>query len=206
MKVSRRTFLRVGAAGSTLTLGGMRGFPLPLMADAAEPVTQTPPDTEQIAIPRIEEMPNIPRQFKVRDWRQVVVDLDAYLFDLDATGPYLPLIWIDKSHANFHEDTFGLYVTVDDPRCGPKENDGQFHDAVCDIPALIAATLVGIDKSNQSGRDWIRMARAFFRKSDGSNVFKDMVRNFSYKVGGAQNIDFWYDTLPSILFAQLVSL
>ena len=145
-------------------------------------------------------MPNVPRHFKVRDWRQVALDLDAYVFDLNAKGPYLPLIWMDRSHANFDEDTFGMYVTVNDPRCGPRENGGQFHDAVCEMPALIAATLVGIDKSNQNGRNWVGMSKAFFRKNDGRNVFMDMVRDFSYRVGGAQNIDFWYDTLPSMLF------
>lgn len=206
MTLSRRRFLRAGAVGTACALGGVKGFPFSLMADSAAAAGHVPPATEQFAIPRIEEMPNIPRHFKVRDWRKVAVELDAYLFDLNAKGPYLPLIWMDKSQANFDEDTFGLYVTVDDPRCGPKENDGQFHEAICDLSALIAATLVGIDKSNQNGRDWVSMSKAFFRKSDGGDVFKDVVRHFSYKVGGGDNTDFWLDTLPSMFFTQLVSL
>lgn len=131
-------------------------------------------------------------------------DFDAYVFDLHAKGPYLPLVWIDKTHVNFKEDTFGLYVTVDDPRCGPKENNGQFHDAICDLPAVIGATMVGIDKSNQNGRNWVNMCKAHFGKASGQDVFMEFDRKFSYKVGGGYGTDFWIDTLPSILFAQLV--
>jgi hypothetical protein len=161
--------------------------------------------TNQIAIPRVEEMPNIPQPFKMRDWRQVAKDFDAYVFDLHAEGPFLPLVWIDKSHLNFNEDTFGIYVTVDDPRCGLKENDGQFHDALCDLPAVIGATLVGIDKTNQNGHNWVSMCKAHFNKAGSQHVFMAFDRQFSYKVGNGYGIDFWVDTLPSMLFAQLVS-
>ena len=195
MTLSRRGFLKAGAAGAACAWGNLKG----LSAAAG-------PGAGQIAIRRIEEMPNVPRKFKARDWRQVAVDLDAYLFDLNAKGPARPFIWMDRSRVNFAEDTFGLYVTVDDPRCGPKENGGQFHDAVCELPSLIGATLVGIDKSNQGGHDWVSMSKAFFHKADGKNIFMDMVRDFSYKVGGAMNIDFWYDTVPNMLFMQLASL
>jgi hypothetical protein len=149
-------------------------------------------------------MPNIPQPFEMRDWRQVARDLDAYVFDLEAKGPYLPLIWIDRSHVNFPEDTFGLYVTVDDPRGGPTENKGEFHDAICDLPALIGASLVGIDKSKQNGHNWVSMSKGFFNKANGQNVFLTFERDFSYKVGNGLGIDFWVDTLPSMMFAQLV--
>ena len=39
----------------------------------------------QIAVPRIEQMPNLPSPLKIRDWRQVARDYDALVFDL--TGP-----------------------------------------------------------------------------------------------------------------------
>jgi hypothetical protein len=160
----------------------------------------------QIAIPRVEQMPNIPRQFKVRDWRQVALDLDAYIFDLSLKGPCLPLAWIDKSRVNFNEDTYGIYPTVGDPRSGPLENGGQYHDSVCDMPALIGPSLLGIDKSNQHGRDWVAMSKAYFHEKDGCNVFLEYTRDFSYKLGGGMGIDFWYDTLPSLMFTQLYYL
>ena len=150
-------------------------------------------------------MPNIPQPFKMRDWRQVAKDFDAYVFDLKAKGPYLPLVWIDKSHINFNEDMFGLYVTVDDPRMGPKENNGEYHDAICDLPAVVGATLVGADKSRQNGRDWVSMCKGYFNKANGNNILMQNTRYFSYKVGGAYGASFWCDTLPNVLFAQLVN-
>src|ERR1035437_430268 len=192
MKTSRRSFLKSSAISAAVVAGafkGLEGFAAP---------------TAQIAIAQIDRMPNIPQPFKMRDWRQVAKDLDAYAFDLDAKGPHLPLVWIDKTHVNFDEDTFGLYITVDDPRSGPNENKGQFHDALCDMPAVIGATLVGIDKSSQRGRNWVSMCKAYFGKASKQNVFMTFERDFSYKVGNALGIDFWVDTLPSMFFAQLV--
>ena len=197
MKTSRRRFLKAGAASAVFTTGALKG--IDGLADSAQFV-----GTSQIAIPQVERMPNIPQPFKMRDWRQVARDLDAYAFDLDARGPYLPLIWIDKTHENFDEDTFGLYMTVDDPRAGPNENKGQFHDALCDMPAVIGATLVGVDKRHHYGRNWVGMCKEFFGKASGQNVFMTFERDFSYKVGNALGIDFWVDTLPSMFFAQLV--
>src|SRR5215469_4510490 len=66
----------------------------------------------QITIPYLETMPNIPSPFRIRDWNRVATELDGYLFDLNAKGPYLPLIWMDKSHVNFDADTFGLDIAV----------------------------------------------------------------------------------------------
>ena len=153
MSMARREFLKSGMAAAAAACSGLRSF----AGEARMPGAQV----RQIAIAQVERMPNVPAPFKVRDWRQVAIGLDAYAFDLKAKGPYLPLVWIDKSHVNFDEDTFGLYVTVDDPRCGPVENKGQFHDALCDMPAVIGATLVGIDKRNRGGHDWVAMCKAF---------------------------------------------
>jgi len=195
MPISRRKFLKTTAASAAVASTGLRG-----LASAA--VIAGP--SAQIAISQVERMPNIPQPFKMRDWRQTALDLDAYVFDLNATGPHMPLVWIDKTRVNFPEDTFGLYTTIDDPRAGPVENKGQYHDALCDMPAVIGATLVGIDKRNQHGRNWVAMSKAYFGKASGQNVFQTFERDFSYKVGNALGIDFWVDTLPSMFFAQLV--
>jgi len=162
---------------------------------------------EQIAIPRVEQMPNIPSPFRMRDWNQVARDFDAYVFDLRAKGNFLPLTWIDRSHVNFPEDAFGIYVTVADPRCGPKNNQGAYHDAICDLPAVIGATLVGIDKRHQHGRNWVRMCKAYFNKANGRDVFMQYPQEYDYRqFGGGYLIDFWQTVLPNVFFAQLASL
>ncbi|MEE8452978.1 MAG: hypothetical protein V3R99_13715 [Thermoguttaceae bacterium] len=42
-------------------------------------------------------MPNIPQPFKMRDWRATAHAYDDFVFDPDAKGQYLPLVWIDDS-------------------------------------------------------------------------------------------------------------
>jgi hypothetical protein len=64
--------------------------------------------TNRTAIPRMDEMPNIPQPFKMQDWRQVARDYVARAFNLNAKGEYMPLVWIDKSHINLCR----TYVTL----------------------------------------------------------------------------------------------
>lgn len=204
MSMSRRGFLRAAysavGVGSTgrLFAESFDSRPAPMAGHAGK----------QIAIAYVEKMPNLPTPFHMRDWKQVAIDLDGYLFDLDAKGPYLPLIWIDKSHVNFDEDSFGLYTTIGDPRCGPQVDGGAYHVAICDMPAVIGASLVGIDKSRQGGHNWVRMLNAFFNKANGSNVFQMTSRQDSEHDPNhdIQLYDFWTDTLPSMFAAQLVHL
>jgi len=161
--------------------------------------TQTGGVGSQIAIPYLETMPNIPSPFRIRDWTRVATELDSYLFDLNAKGPYLPLIWIDKGRVNFDADTFGLDIAVGHPLCGPRAHHGDNHMAICDMPAVIGASLVGIDKSNQGGHDWVSMEKAFYNRANGDDVFMGATRQDKAH-------DFWADTLPSLFCAQLVYL
>ena len=93
-------------------------------------------------------MPNLPQPFKIRDWRQTARDYDAFVFNLQGHGGRPPLVWIDKAHRNFGEDAFGLYTSAWEARGGPNSHGGEFHEAINTIPAVLSATLVGIDKSN----------------------------------------------------------
>jgi len=196
MHVSRRNFLGRAGLSAAACLAPPR---LLLGKGDAGPQGQSAGVGPQIAIPYLETMPNIPSPFRIRDWTRVATELDGYLFDLNAKGPYLPLIWMDKSHVNFDADTFGLDIAVGHPLCGPRSHHGETHMAICDMPAVIGASLVGIDKSSQGGRDWVSMEKAFFNRRNGNDVF--MGDTHSDKAH-----DFWMDTLPSMFCAQLVSL
>jgi len=46
---------------------------------------------QQITIPRIEQMPNFPQPYEMRDWHQLAIQYDSLVFKLDAVGQYLPL-------------------------------------------------------------------------------------------------------------------
>ncbi|MEZ0327477.1 MAG: hypothetical protein ACAH95_16385 [Fimbriimonas sp.] len=165
------------------------------------------PLSNQINIPRVEEMSNVPARFEVPDWREIALGYANLVFDLNAEGEHMPLVWLDQSHTNYPEDSFGLYVTVADPRCGPDQADGTHHDAVGDIAAVIASSLIDIDMTSYKGQNWVRMCRGYFNKANGRNVFMEFPREFDpAKTGGGYGRDFWYDVLPSLLAMELGSL
>src|SRR5258706_8266094 len=47
----------------------------------------------QIIIQRIELMPNEPSPYSMRDWKQVAIGYDSFVYDIDKLGQYLPLVF-----------------------------------------------------------------------------------------------------------------
>ncbi|MDD4713732.1 MAG: hypothetical protein PHP34_10415, partial [Bacteroidales bacterium] len=41
---------------------------------------------QQTAIPRIEQMSNLPTPYQMRDWKKVALDYDHFIFDTSSTG------------------------------------------------------------------------------------------------------------------------
>lgn len=153
----------------------------------------------QAAIPRVEAMPNQPKPFALRDWRKTALDFDRYAYDFNAKGRFLPLIWMDNAGRNFPEPTFGLFTAVGDVRFGAAINNGENHEALGALGSILGATLVGVDKSRQDGRNYVRMARNYFNRDNGWNI----VMNFTGKgahVGGGYGDDYWYDVYNNVLF------
>ena len=109
----------------------------------------------QIVIPRIEEMPNLPQPYLMRNWKKVARDYDTLVFDHNAKGRFLPIIWIDKSHIGWDEDGFGLPAALGHPDMN-KDHPGT-HESLNCIAAVVGASLVGIDKRSQDGFDYARM-------------------------------------------------
>ena len=105
---------------------------------------------QQIDISRIEMMPNIPSPYEMRDWKQVAVDYDSLVFNFDLTGEHLPLIWWQTNTINYPgHNSFGLHTVVGTLYPNSAE-------AINLLPSIISASLVGIDKSNQNGNDWVK--------------------------------------------------
>lgn len=145
---------------------------------------------QQISIDRIELMPGEPEPYQMRDWKQVAKGYDSLVFDLDASGTYLPLSWTDANSINYPQhNRFGIdsYVGTSDEKAA---------EAINVIPAVISATLAGIDKTNQHGYNWVLMCEEFFNKRPEENVY---LNNFV----GASGNDWWYDTMPNVFFYQL---
>jgi len=107
---------------------------------------------QQITINRIEQMPNTPSPYLMRDWKQVARGYDSLVFDFNRTGTYLPLGRIVTNTVNYpNHNSFGLhsYVGTNSP------NNGE---AINCLPAVVGATLAGIDKSNQNGLNYDNQA------------------------------------------------
>jgi len=156
------------------------------------PVIQRP-------IPRVDKMPNHPKPYALRDWKKTTYDFDRYLFDFGQKGDFLPLIWWDKTGRNFQETTFGTYTALGDVRMGEKVNNGENHEALAALGAVLGASLIGIDKSKQDGHNYVRMLRNYFNRDNGWNV----IMNFTNKgahIGGGYGNDFWYEVHNNVLF------
>ncbi|MBT8400331.1 MAG: laminin G, partial [Rhodothermia bacterium] len=148
---------------------------------------------QQVGIARIEQMPNLPSPYEMRDWKQVATGYDAMVFDFTLTGTYLPLGWRVANTVNYPEHgSFGLTTVVGTPR----QNSAE---AINVLPALISATLVGIDKSNQNGDNWVLMAEEFFNRRPEENVYLNLPVTQS-------GDDWWYETMPNVFFYQLRDL
>ena len=150
-------------------------------------------------IPRVDKMPYHPKPYKFRDWEKTALDFDAYIFDFNQKGPFLPLIWKDGQKRNFPDTTFGIYTALGDIRMGPAVNNGENHEALGALGAVLGATMVGIDKSKQDGVNYVRMLRNYFNKDNGWNV----IQNFTNKgahIGGGYGNDFWYEVHNNVLF------
>ncbi len=145
----------------------------------------------QISIARIEQMPALPHPWHIRDWAKVARQYDSLAFNLQAQGEYLPLVFTEPGINYPEHEHVGLPSYV-----GVKNVSAE---AINVLPALIGATLVGIDKSDQNGRNWVLMAEDFFNRRAEENVY---LNNFQ----GSSGNDWWYDTMPNVFFYQLYDL
>ena len=102
------------------------------------------------------------------DWKSKAKAFDRYVFDWHRNDSVGPLIWLDNSHRNFDQSAFGLYTAVKDIRQG-LNNDGEFHESVNTMAAILGAGLIGIDKSNQSGYNYVKMLQNYFNSAVGWN-------------------------------------
>jgi len=170
----------------------------PVFTPTAAPVAQRP-------IPRVEKMPNHPKPYAYKDWKQTTLDFDRYVFDFSQKGEFLPLVWLDHTGRNFPETTFGIFTALGDIRMGEKVNKGENHEALGALGAVLGASLAGIDKSKQEGHNYVRMLRNYFNRDNGWNV----IMNFTNKgahIGGGYGNDFWYEIHNNVLFYCVADL
>jgi hypothetical protein len=129
----------------------------------------------------------------MRNWKHVTMGYDSLVFDLSLSGQYRPLISLNTNTINYPaHNSFGLHTVVGTPY----PNVGE---AINVLPAVIGASLVGIDKSSQNGDNWVLMCEEFFNRRPEENVYLNLPATQS-------GDDWWYATMPNVFFYQLYCL
>ena len=158
------------------------------------------PAVKQESLQRITDMPNFPKPFKILDFNQLAKDYDSKVYDVNQTGKYWPLIWKDDSRKNFDQETFGIYTAMGDLRQGVEHYKGIFHESLASIGSVMGASLVGIDKSNQKGKDYAAMLKNYYNSETKWNIIMNNTSPEVALLGGGYARDWWYDVYPNLLF------
>ncbi len=148
---------------------------------------------QQVLIPRVEQMPALPADYHLRDWGRVATAFDSLAFDVGRTGTYAPFVGLYDGTVNYpSHGSFGIETYVG----GGNEVPGE---AITVLPALVGATLNGVNKRSQFGTDWVLRAEEFFGRASGEGVY---LNGPTARTGD----DWWYETMPNVFFYQLRDL
>lgn len=167
---------------------------------------QTGVPATQTSLPRIEQMPDIPQPLKIIDWKKKTFQYDSLAFDFDNKASYGPLIWLDSSRRNIDQVTYGIYTVMGDVRQGPQHNHGEFHEALTSLNSLLSAGLMGIDKTNQHGYNFVKMAQNYFNSTTKWNIVMNNTNPAVAMAGGGYGRDWWYDVYPNVLYYGVADL
>jgi hypothetical protein len=179
-----------GPPGAFAMFAEVAFLPAPKRANRA-PRTHFQPGQKDI--PAVEWMPNLPEPYKLLDWREKARAYDRFVFDFNAQGEFLPLIWLDESHLNNDHPTFGLPSYVGTPAQARGKTNSQ--EGITCMGAVLGATLAGVDKRRQA-QDYVTMCESWFNTRNGMNL----VLNRQQEGGGGS---FWYELYPHIVFYAL---
>jgi len=160
----------------------------------------------QTSLPRIDQMPDIPQPMKIIDWKKKTKQFDSLVYNFNSQSVYGPLIWLDSSRRNIDQVTFGLYTVIGDVRQGPKNNNGEFHEALTSLNSLLSAGLIGIDKTNQGGFNYVKMAQNYFNSDTRWNIVMNNTNPAVAMAGGGYGRDWWYDVYPNVLYYGVAAL
>ncbi|NVO09924.1 MAG: hypothetical protein HXX16_08195 [Bacteroidales bacterium] len=164
-----------------------------------EPVVQT-------SLPRIDQMPDVPQPLKIIDWKKKTMQFDSLVFNFNSHASYGSLIWLDSSKRNIDQVTFGLYTVIGDVRQGSKKNNGEFHEALTSLNSLVSAGLMGIDKTNQNGFNYVKMVQNYFNSDTKWNIVMNNTNPSVAMAGGGYGRDWWYDVYPNVLYYGVAAL
>lgn len=154
----------------------------------------------QVNIGRVDSMPDMPGTYEMLNWKEKARNYDQFIFDWNNKSAVGPLIWLDDHQRNIKQTTFGLYTAVKDIRQGKVANNGEFHESLNSLAAILGAGLIGIDKTNQDGYNYVKMIQNYFNSDNGWNIMMNNTNSSNGSNGGGYGRDWWYDILPNALY------
>ncbi len=163
-------------------------------------VTASHAQVKQLKLKRVEEMADLPQPLKIIDWKALSFQFDRQVYDFNAKGEYWPLVWMENNQNNFKQPTMGMYTAIGDVRQGLQNHKGMFHEALANMGAVLSASLVGIDKSKQNGKNFPAMLKNYFNRDTKWNIMMNNTAPEVALLGGGYGRDWWYDVYPNLLF------
>lgn len=163
-------------------------------------------EIEQAELNKVNDMPNQPSPYKMLDWNEKARNFDKVIFNHNPGPKEKSFIWLDNAKRNFPQTTFGLYTVIDDVRQGSDKNKGEFHEAINSLGAILSAGLVGIDKTEQNGFNYVKMVQNYFNLDNGWNIIMNNTCPEVAMQGGGYGRDWWYDVFPNVLYYAVSDL
>lgn len=194
----QRSITHVIAFGATSAL--LIGVSVGAAADSTPlpPGTTTSHAQPPVSVGGVAGFPTDPQPAGTFDWRQRALDFDAFAYDWSDRGDYTT-IRADATGVNLPEgeSTYKMPAYFGDTRIAGLAGDGN-QEAVTQIASVVGASLVGVDKSDQDGRNYVDMLRTFFHPDQGvaSNT-----PSASSQAPGSNSI--WYRTTANVLYYML---
>lgn len=136
----------------------------------------------------------MPAAYHLRDWKNVARKYDSLVFDISKTGEHLPIVSLGSEGVNYPE----IAPIFMDSYVGSSSH-GQQREAINIIPAIVGASLVGIDKTSQFGVNWVTKVKDFYNLKNDELVYLNGPSDRS-------GHDWWYETMPNVFFYQLKDL
>ena len=186
--------LRAGSAETHSSLPAPEPLSAPAAVDGSGAAYESIP-TAQKQVPYIETMPNMPAGYKLIDYKKRAVDFDNIAFDYDRQGKYLPLILKDTRHYNTDFECSMLYAYVGKGLLSPGAQESIVY-----LPAVLSGALMGINKSKQHEKDFVRMTQTYYQKTAEEYIITSSPRQLT----GTCN--FWMMVYPTLDFLALTEL
>jgi len=157
--------------------------------------------SSQIVIPEVSAFPQHPKPYVYLDWKQRARSYDAFVYDWsnedslnkDGTkdGVHFSTILKDELPQQFHK----MAAYYGDQRIYALAKQ----EAINNIASVVGASLVGINKSDQDDNNYVKNQIMFKNTEIEFTIIRRNAADRPFK-------DWWYDTLPSVLFYMLADL